>query len=81
MSCRRLRIVRHGALDVEALPATTTGTKTDDLKARVAANAAKAVEAAERKRKLLAALASKEEARLSGMSEEEILAELAKAEA
>ena len=34
-----------GALDVEALPATTTGTKTDDLKARVAANAAKAVEA------------------------------------
>lgn len=42
------------------------------------ATAAKAVETQERKRKLLAALASKEEAALAGMSREEIEAEIAK---
>lgn len=40
--------------------------------------AAKAAENAERKRKLLAALASKEEAALAGMSKEEIEAEIAR---
>lgn len=46
------------------------------LEAKAAAE--KASENAERKRKLLAALASKEEAELTGMSKEEIEAEIAK---
>jgi hypothetical protein len=45
------------------------------------ATAEKAAENAERKRKLLAALASKEEAELTGMSKDQIEAEIAKLDA
>lgn len=53
------------------------------IEAKMTAKAAaeKAAENAERKRKLLSALASKEEAELSGMSKEQIEAEIAKLDA
>lgn len=49
-----------------------------DAKLTAKAAAEKAAENAERKRKLLSALASKEEAELSGMSKDQIEAEIAK---
>ncbi len=53
------------------------------IESKIAAKAAaeKAMETAERKRKLLAALSSKEEAQLAGMSKEEIEREIAKLDA
>lgn len=52
-----------------------------DAKLTAKAAAEKAAENAERKRKLLSALASKEEAELSGMTREQIEAEIAKIDA
>jgi hypothetical protein len=52
-----------------------------EVKLELKARSEKAAENAERKRKLLAALASKEEADLAGMTKEEIEAEIAKLDA
>ena len=81
-----LRVANEGLVAVslkidETLDKGVPGCVLAAVSAKDKAAAEKATQNAERKRKLLAALASKEEAELSGMTREQIEAEIAKVDA